>query len=74
MLNVTVTQISLNSESNPLSSLWGKTLIFRWLYPRKIVNLSESDETGLSRRDVWQLSQTAFLLQHPQQGGGGQLL
>jgi tetratricopeptide (TPR) repeat protein len=28
---------------NPLPSVWGKTLIFRWLYPRKLVNLSESD-------------------------------
>jgi hypothetical protein len=36
-------------EPEPLPSVWGKTLIFRWLYPRKIVNLSESDGRGLSR-------------------------
>jgi hypothetical protein len=28
---------------NPLPSVWGKTLIFPWLYPHKFVNLSESD-------------------------------
>ena len=32
----------------PLPSVWGKTLIFRWLYPRKLVNLSESDRRALS--------------------------
>jgi hypothetical protein len=34
-------------EVNPLPSVWGKTLIFRWLYPRKLVNLSESDGRAL---------------------------
>ncbi len=29
-------------------SLWGKTLNLHGLYPRKIVNLSESDERGIS--------------------------
>jgi hypothetical protein len=32
---------------NTLPSVWGKTLIFRWLYPRKLVNLSESDGRAL---------------------------
>jgi hypothetical protein len=34
--------------ANALPSVWGKTLIFRWLYPRKLVNLSESDGRALS--------------------------
>ncbi len=35
------------TDANPLPSVWGKTLIFRWLYPRKLVNLSESDGRAL---------------------------
>lgn len=30
-------------------SLWGKTLIFRWLKRRKLVNFSKTDERGLVR-------------------------
>ena len=32
----------------PLSSVWSKTLFFRWLYPCKLVNLSESDGRAIN--------------------------
>jgi hypothetical protein len=46
--------LPLSTVPIPLPSVWGKTLIFRWLYPRKLVNLSESDGRALCiRRIVW---------------------
>jgi tetratricopeptide (TPR) repeat protein len=39
------------TQNNPLPSVWGITFIFRWLYPRKLVNLSESD----GRAIIWDL-------------------
>jgi hypothetical protein len=38
-----VTLKTKETEITPLPSLWGETLNLRGLYPRKIVDLSESD-------------------------------
>ncbi len=38
---------SYENRCNPLLSNWDETLIFRWLYPRKIVDFSENDKRGI---------------------------
>jgi hypothetical protein len=38
---------SLPQHHSPLPSLWGETLISRWLKWRKFVNFSETDERAI---------------------------
>jgi hypothetical protein len=57
-------------QYSPLPSLWGETLISRWLKRRKFVNFSKTDERAIvSDRET----QQAQVLAPPNAGGSAVL-
>jgi hypothetical protein len=56
-------RILFSKRYNLRLSFWGETLNLRWLYRRKIVNLSESDKRGISLDKVVLLSRFSPSLQ-----------